>query len=150
MEITKTKVTIFFAKNLESSYKNYIKTNICDFDSKYIFNYLEEKNAVQDYLTIAKKIEINEINRAIIIDEYGSLPFMIMAKNKKNIVAQISDYHSARMTIQHNNSNVLALSYKCISKENMISIINVYLNAQFEGGRHMIRINMLDILLEDN
>ncbi|WP_084676598.1 RpiB/LacA/LacB family sugar-phosphate isomerase [Spiroplasma taiwanense] len=57
------------------------------------------------------------MNRVIFIDDYGTLPFLIMAKNKGIVVAQISDFHSSRMTIQHNNPNVLSLGYKIIAKK---------------------------------
>jgi galactose-6-phosphate isomerase len=84
-----------------------------------------------------------EISRGIAIDEYGNLPFMVLPKIKNVVCAQISDSYSAHMTMEHNGSNALALGYKLLTKENMLQILNLYLDEKFAAGRHMVRINMM-------
>lgn len=46
----------------------------------------------------------------------------------------------ARLSRQHNNSNVLVLGAKFVSKKEMRQIISIWLEEKFEGGRHARRI----------
>ena len=51
---------------------------------------------------------------------------------------------TAKLAKQHNNANVLSLGQRQISKELALEIVDAWLNATFEGGRHSRRIEMLD------
>jgi ribose 5-phosphate isomerase B len=51
----------------------------------------------------------------------------------------------AALAKQHNNANVLALPARFISEKETIDIIDAYLNAEFEGGRHLKRINKIPL-----
>ncbi|AKX34318.1 galactose-6-phosphate isomerase subunit LacA [Spiroplasma litorale] len=141
------KLLIYTKKDIDLKYLDFIKQGVVN--NKFAFIYQNEVDFFSDMESLAKKIQNKEIDRIIVLDEFGSLPFMILSKFKKIVVAQISDYHSAKMTIKHNNSNVLSLGYKILAKENLLNIINSYLNSKFEAGRHMVRINMLENLLEE-
>jgi ribose 5-phosphate isomerase B len=44
---------------------------------------------------------------------------------------------------QHNNANVLALPARFITTETALAIVDAYLNAAFEGGRHQNRIDKI-------
>ncbi len=51
----------------------------------------------------------------------------------------------ASLAKQHNNANVLALPARFISDEQAIEIVDAFLNAEFEGGRHQIRIDKIPL-----
>ena len=69
-----------------------------------------------------------------------------MAANKVRGVrcALCWSVHTAKLAKQHNNANVLSLGQRQISKELALEIVDAWLNATFEGGRHKRRIEMLD------
>lgn len=73
---------------------------------------------------------------------------MSMAANKVKGIrcALCSDTYSAKMTRVHNNSNVLALGARVIGVELAKEIVNAWLDAEFEGGRHQVRIDMITAL----
>jgi ribose 5-phosphate isomerase B len=73
---------------------------------------------------------------------------MSMVANKVKGVrcALCSDTYSAKMTRIHNNSNVLALGARVIGVELAKEIVNAWLDAEFEGGRHQVRIDMITAL----
>lgn len=73
---------------------------------------------------------------------------MSMAANKVKGIrcALCSDTYSAKMTRIHNNSNVLALGARVIGIELAKEIVNAWLDAEFEGGRHQVRIDMISAL----
>ena len=45
----------------------------------------------------------------------------------------------------HNNANILALGARMTNYEEMISIINKWLDTEFEGGRHQNRIDKIEM-----
>lgn len=70
---------------------------------------------------------------------------MSMCANKhKGIRAALcSDTFSARMTRAHNDANVLCLGARVIGSFLAFDIIDAFLGAQFEGGRHATRVGMM-------
>ena len=60
--------------------------------------------------------------------------------------ALCGDTFSARMTRIHNNANMLALGARVIGVELAKEIVNAFLDAEFEGGRHQVRVDMLTAL----
>ena len=51
---------------------------------------------------------------------------------------------TARLAKEHNNANVLSIGQRQISQKLALYIIDTWLNAEFEGDRHIRRIEMLD------
>ena len=70
---------------------------------------------------------------------------MSMAANKhKGIRAALcSDTYSARLTRNHNDANVLCLGGRVIGSCLAMDIVDSFLGAEFEGGRHAIRVGMI-------
>lgn len=50
------------------------------------------------------------------------------------------DLESARLTKLHNNANVIAIGGRMVAPENLPRIIDVWLETEFEGGRHVARL----------
>ena len=57
-----------------------------------------------------------------------------------------SDTFSARMIRQHNDANMLALGARVVGEGLALDIVDAFLNAQFEGGRHATRVAMIAAL----
>ena len=57
--------------------------------------------------------------------------------------ALCTDVHMAEMSRKHNNANVLALGGRTTSDEDARKITEAWLDAEFEGGRHERRVNMI-------
>jgi ribose 5-phosphate isomerase B len=74
---------------------------------------------------------------------------MSMAANKIPGVhaAVVSDTFSARATRQHNDCNVLCLGERVVGGGLALDIVDAWLDAAFEGGRHADRVAKLDALL---
>lgn len=51
----------------------------------------------------------------------------------------------AALARQHNNANFLVLPARFISEQKAVSIVDAYLNAEFEGGRHQRRIDKIPV-----
>lgn len=51
---------------------------------------------------------------------------------------------SAQLTKEHNNANMIAIGGRMVSDENGIKIVDTWLNATFQGGRHERRIQKIE------
>jgi ribose 5-phosphate isomerase B len=51
---------------------------------------------------------------------------------------------SARLARQHNDANIISLGQRMMSETEALEIVRVWLETDFEGGRHVRRIQMLD------
>jgi ribose 5-phosphate isomerase B len=70
---------------------------------------------------------------------------MAMAANKVPGVraAACSDAYTARMSREHNDANILALGARITSREAAIEILEIWLDAEFAGGRHALRVEKI-------
>ncbi|MCR9108466.1 ribose 5-phosphate isomerase B [Marivita sp. XM-24bin2] len=71
---------------------------------------------------------------------------IMMAANKVNGVrcGVCSDPFSARMIRQHNNANILSLGARVVGEGLALDIVDAFLSAEFEGGRHATRVDMIE------
>ncbi|MEP1328180.1 ribose 5-phosphate isomerase B [Pseudophaeobacter sp.] len=71
---------------------------------------------------------------------------IMMAANKvKGIRCGVcSDTFSARMIRQHNDANMLSLGARVVGKGLALDIVDAFLAAEFEGGRHATRMEMIE------
>lgn len=101
-----------------------------------------------DYPVFAKeavqKIINGEADRGILICGTG-IGMSITANKFKGIRAALcGDTFSARATRAHNNSNILCLGERVIGLGLALDIVNIWLNTEYEGGRHQKRIDMIE------
>ena len=70
---------------------------------------------------------------------------MSIAANKiKGIrAAVLSDEFSAEMTRRHNDANVLCLGGRVIDCEKAVKLAEIFLNTEYEGGRHARRVGKI-------
>ena len=73
----------------------------------------------------------------------------IAANKVKGIrCALVSNEYSAEMTKRHNNANMLAFGGRVTGPDLAKNIIEAYIKAEFEGGRHQNRIDKISALEE--
>ncbi len=73
---------------------------------------------------------------------------IMMAANKvKGIRCGVcSDTFSARMIREHNDANMLSLGVRVLGEGLALDVVDAFLAAQFEGGRHATRVDMITAL----
>ena len=71
---------------------------------------------------------------------------IMMAANKVRGIrcGVCSDTFSAAMIRQHNDANMLALGARVVGEGLALEIVDAFLNATFEGGRHATRVDMIE------
>ena len=92
----------------------------------------------------AKKVASGEFDKGILI--CGTGVGMSIAANKiKGIRAVVcSDTTSAKFSRLHNNTNILCLGQRIVGEYKAKDICEIWLNSEFEGERHLKRINLIE------
>lgn len=127
----------------------------------HITRYLEDKGCTVvnfgtdstercDYPVYGKKVADavagGECELGILICGTG-IGISLAANKVKGIRAAVcSDPYSARLTRQHNNANIIAFGARVIGTATAEMIVDEFLNAEYEGGRHQARIDMISAI----
>ena len=103
-----------------------------------------------DYPVYAKKVcaavQTGECDLGVLVCGTG-IGMSIAANKHKGIrAANCGDTFSAKMMRLHNDANILTLGSRVIGSGLAIEIIKTFLSTDFEGGRHVERVNMYDTL----
>lgn len=94
-------------------------------------------------LKVAEAIKAGEIDKGILICGTG-IGISLAANKVPGIRAAVcSEPFTARMTVQHNNANILAMGARVVGEGLAKLIVDAFLEATYEGGRHQIRVDML-------
>lgn len=92
---------------------------------------------------VANAVVSGEADRGILI--CGTGVGISLAANKVNGIRAVvcSEPYTAKLSRQHNNTNVLAFGARVIGIETAKMIVDEWLAAQYEGGRHQVRLDMI-------
>ena len=104
----------------------------------------EGKDFVDVTLAVAAEVNKEEQNLGIVIDAYGAGPFMVATKIKGMVAAEVSDERSAYMTRGHNNSRMITMGAEIVGEGLAKNIAKGFVNGKYDGGRHQIRVDMLN------
>ena len=106
-------------------------------DSTERFNY-----PVSGY-KVAKMVADKEVDCGVLICGTG-VGISLAANKVKGIRACVcSDPYTAKLSKQHNNTNIIAFGARVIGIETAKMIVDEWLGAEYEGGRHQTRIDMI-------
>lgn len=84
-------------------------------------------------------------DRAIVVCSTGIGVSIVANKVKGARCALVTDVTTARLTREHNDTNVLALGQKNVSFDRAKEIVDIWLNTEFSNGeRHMRRVSMIE------
>ena len=94
-------------------------------------------------LKVANSVSSGENELGILV--CGTGIGMSMAANKvKGIrAAAVSDHFSAKYTRLHNNANILCLGGRVIGIGTALELADLFVDTEYEGGRHQKRIDMI-------
>lgn len=108
---------------------------------------VDDSSQAVDYpdvaVTCGKQVQTGDCDCGVLICGTG-LGIGISANKMDGIrCATVSDTFSARMAKEHNNANMIALGARVLGNELAWEVLQGYLNASFEGGRHQRRVDKI-------
>lgn len=94
----------------------------------------------------ARQVASGESDLGIILCGTGQ-GIMMAAKKVRGIRCGVcSDPYSARMIRLHNDANMLSLGARVVGEGLALEIVEAFVGTAFEGGRHALRVGMIDAL----
>ncbi|MDO5733367.1 MAG: RpiB/LacA/LacB family sugar-phosphate isomerase, partial [Eubacteriales bacterium] len=95
---------------------------------------------------LGQALQKGEIDRGIAICGTG-LGISMAANKMEGIRAALCfNEYMAKMARNHNDANILALGARVIAEGLASSIVDVFFREEFEGGRHLARIQSIDAI----
>lgn len=128
-------------------YKEIIKVNLQSkgFETKDFGTFSEESVDYPNFIRpAAESVAEGLCDFGIVLGGSGNGEAIAANKVKGVRCALCWSKDTARLAKQHNNANVISIGQRQISKELALSIVNIWLESNFEEGRHLRRIQMLD------
>jgi len=112
-----------------------------------VINFGTDSTESTDYPILGEKVAnavaSGEVEKGIAICGTG-LGISLACNKVHGIRACVcSDPYTARLSKQHNNTNIIAFGARVIGIETAKMIVEEWLNAEYEGGRHQTRIDMI-------
>ena len=94
----------------------------------------------------AEAVVRGECERGIVFGGSGNGEAMVANKVHGVRCALCWNEESARLSRQHNDANVLSIGERLVAEDLMLSIVQIWLETAFDGGRHVRRVAMLNAM----
>jgi ribose 5-phosphate isomerase B len=92
---------------------------------------------------VAQAVARGEYDRGVVLGGSGNGEAIVANKVKGVRCALCWDVTTARLARQHNDANVVSLGQRVVSLEAAKDLLAVFLSTEFEGGRHVRRIEKI-------
>jgi ribose 5-phosphate isomerase B len=97
-----------------------------------------------DYIRpVAQAVANGEYERGVVLGGSGNGEAIVANKVKGIRCALCWDVSTARLARQHNDANIVSLGQRVVSLEAAKDLVAVFLATEFEGGRHVRRIEKI-------
>ncbi|MCO6455529.1 MAG: ribose 5-phosphate isomerase B [Pirellulaceae bacterium] len=93
---------------------------------------------------VALAVAAQEVERAVILGGSGNGEAIVANRVPGVRCAVCWDPASALLARQHNDANMISLGQRMMTGDEALAIVQTWLEAQFEGGRHWRRIQAID------
>ena len=112
-----------------------------------VLNFGTDTNDSMDYADaihpVANAVETGEATYGIIICGSGNGAQMTANKHKSIRAGLVWNNEIVELIRLHNNANVLAIPARFVSVQQALGFVELFLNTEFEGGRHQTRIDKI-------
>jgi len=93
---------------------------------------------------VAKAVAKGDYELGIVLGGSGNGEAIVANKIKGIRCAVCWNEFSARLAKEHNNANMISLGQRMMPIETVLVIVDTWLSAQFQGGRHLRRIQKIE------
>lgn len=99
---------------------------------------------------VAKKVQSKICSEGILICRSG-IGMSIVANKFEGIrCAKCNSEQEAKFSRMHNDANVLAIGADYVTVEEAVRIVRTWIATEFEGGRHKVRVNLIEKIEKEN
>lgn len=105
---------------------------------------VSHKDIFNATMNVVELVNKGEITRGIVVDDYGVVPFNIAAKNHGIVCAPVYEDYTSSMTRHHNSTQIITLGANITADVLSCQLAENFVKTEYDGGRHQIRIDMLN------
>ncbi|MEE6667467.1 galactose-6-phosphate isomerase subunit LacA [Pediococcus acidilactici] len=128
--------------------KEKVKTYLKEHDYEVVdVSETPQADFVDSSLAVTDKVLNDKIEKAIMFDEYGVGSAMASNKVKGMVTANVVEENTAHMTAMHNGAKAIAIGAGVVGEKLSYNIVQYYLDTEYAGGRHQIRLDMLNKMI---
>ncbi len=92
---------------------------------------------------VAVAVRSGEVEKGVLICGTG-IGISLAANKVPGIRAAVcSEPYSAKMTVTHNDANIISMGARVVGNEMAKMIVDAFFGATYEGGRHAVRVEMI-------
>lgn len=95
---------------------------------------------------VARRIASGEAEKGILFCGTGIGMSIIANKFPGVRAALATDVFTAQMAKEHNNANILVLGGRVLQEDQARSMVAIWLDAAFDGGRHQMRLDKISLI----
>lgn len=128
-------------------YKEKIREHLASrgYEVKDFGTYSEEPVDYPEFIRpAAEAVASGECDQGIVLGGSGNGEAMVANKVRGIRCAVCWNIESARLAREHNDANVISLGQRMMASAAAIEIVDTWLTARFEGGRHVRRIERIE------
>jgi len=128
-------------------YKEKIKAVLADqgYEIEDFGTYSDDPCDYPDYIRpAAQAVADGKCGRGIVLGGSGNGEAIVSNKLKGVRCAVCWDLYTAEYSRRHNDANVLSIGQRTVSLELALSIVDLWLKKDFDGGRHKKRIDKIE------
>lgn len=92
---------------------------------------------------LAQTVSVSNSKRGILICKSGIGNSIVANKFPGVRAALCVSVRAARLSREHNDSNILVLGSSFVSRKDAVNILRIWLKTEFAGGRHQRRLNQI-------
>ncbi len=93
---------------------------------------------------VSEAVARGAMDRGILICGTGIGMSIVANRFPKVRAALCHDHFTAQMSREHNDANILVMGERVIGKGVALEIVKTWLETEFAGGRHQLRLNKID------
>lgn len=128
--------------NLKTEIIKYLTENNIEFEDYGCYS-TESVDYPEFAFKVANAVASKKAEKGILCCGTG-IGISIAANKVKGIRAAVcTNEFMAEMTRRHNNANIICMGGRIITPEKSVELVKIFLNTEFEGGRHEKRVNMI-------
>lgn len=142
----KKKIIALGADHAGFEYKDLIKTKLESEGYNVLDMGTHSKDSVDypDFIhPVAESVENKKADQGIVICGSGNGVAMTANKHQGIRAAIAWNNELAALARQHNDANILAIPARFVSEQLALSMVDIFLNTAFEGGRHQRRVDKI-------
>ena len=92
----------------------------------------------------ARALQAQKVDRLIVLGGSGNGEAIVANRFRGGRCCLCLNAEMARLARMHNDSNAISVGQRLIGENQLLTIVDTWIDTKFEGGRHILRVEKID------